>query len=82
MSMKSYTLRLDDEVLDALKHIGIIENKTVREIVLECIEKRISRKLSEGESLKEQREMEKAAKLLTRLPTQKVIESIRKEREK
>jgi len=80
--MKSYTLRLDDEVLDALKHIGIIENKTVREIVLECIEKRISRKLSEGESLKEQREMEKAAKLLTRLPTQKVIESIRKEREK
>jgi hypothetical protein len=80
--MKAYTLRLDDGVLDALKHIGIKEKKTVREIVLECIEKRISHKLSEDESLKEQQEMEKVAKLLSRLPTQKVIESIRKEREK
>jgi hypothetical protein len=80
--MKAYTLRLDDGVLDTLKHIGIKEKKTIREIMLECIEKRISHRLSENESLKEQREMEKVAKLLSRLPTHKVVESIRKEREK
>jgi hypothetical protein len=80
--MKAYTLRLDDGVLDALKHIGIKEKKTVREIVLECIEKRISHRLSEDESLNEQREMKTAAKLLSRLPAQTVVQSIRKEREK
>jgi hypothetical protein len=80
--MKACTLRLDDGVLDALKHIGIKEKKTIREIVLECIETRISHGLSENESLKEQQKMEKAARLLFRLPAHKVAKSIRKEREK
>ena len=80
--MKAYTLRLDDGILDALKHIGIKEKKSVREIVLELIEKKISQNVSNNESIKEQREMERAAKLLSRLPTEKVVESIRREREK
>jgi hypothetical protein len=80
--MKAYTLRLDDVVLNALKHIGIIENKSVRQLLLELIDHRISRGISVNENLKEQHELENAVKLLKRLPTQKVVESIRREREK
>jgi hypothetical protein len=80
--MKAYTLRLEDSVLDTLKHIGIKEQKNVREIVLDLIDRRISRGISDNESIKEQREMEKAVKLLERLPTQKVVQSIRRERER
>jgi hypothetical protein len=69
--MKAYTLRLDDGVLDALKHIGIKEKKTVREIMLECIAKRISHSLSENESLKEQREMEKPPNFFLDCPRKK-----------
>lgn len=80
--MKAYTLRLDDNVLETLKHIGIKERKTVREIMLELIEKKISANSSRNESIKEQKEMEKVVRLLNRASVERVIKSIRKDRER
>ena len=80
--MKAYTLRLDNDILTALKHIGLRESKTVREIMLDLIFKKISANASASEQIKEQRDLKKAAELLKRLPVKKVVSAIREDRER
>jgi|GEM_PF-2302184 len=79
--MKAYTLRIREEVLTALKHLGLKERKTVREILLELIERKLSSSMSKSESLKEQQNIEKVVCLLKRFPPNKVVQSIREDRD-
>ncbi len=80
--MKAYTLRVQNEVLDALKHISLKEHKTMRGILLELIEKKISSHSAHSEKMEEQKEMERVAHLMRKMPIGKVVKIIRGEREK
>ncbi len=77
--MKAYTLRIEEELLNKLKHISIEERKTIREILIELIHLRISE--SEYTTV-EEGEMEKVASILTKIEDNQVFHRIREDRER
>jgi ribosomal protein L5 len=80
--MKAYTLRLDEETIDALKRLGLKEKKTIREIMLELIHQKISLAVSRSERIREQKELQDAMQLLNRLTTEKITDSIREDHQR
>lgn len=80
--MKAYTLRLDDQLLMSIKEIGLKENKSLKQFIIEAIEEKISRQASKHEDLKRRKMYERAARLASRLTDQQVVDSIREDRER
>ncbi len=78
--MKAYTLRVEDDILSTLKEIGIKENRSVKDIILEAIEQCVSRRASKSQSLKEKTRLEWAARLAQRVPLEDIVRSIREDR--
>ena len=77
--MKAYTLRIEEELLNKLKHISIEERKTIRELLIELIHLKIYE--SEYTTI-EEGEVEKVASILTRIEDNKVFHRIREDRER
>lgn len=80
--MKAYTLRLDDHLLRSIKEIGLKENKSLKQFIIEAIEEKLSKHASKSEDLKQRKLYERAARLASRLTTEQVVASIREDRER
>ncbi len=80
--MKAYTLRLDDRLLMSIKEIGLKENKSSKQFIIEAIEEKLSKYASKSEDLKRRKMYERAAHLASRLTTEQVVASIREDRER
>jgi predicted transcriptional regulator len=78
--MKAYTLRLEDELIDTLKEISHKEKKSLRAIIVEALQVEILKRVSKSESLKEQRLMDRAAHLASRLKDEDILRSVREDR--
>ena len=78
-NMKAYTLRIEEELLNKLKHISIEERKTIRELLIELIHLKISE--SEYTTI-EEGEVEKVASILTKIEDNQVFHRIREDRER
>ena len=75
--MKAYTLRIEEDLLNKLKHISIEERKTVRELLIELI--RI--KIAESEYIiPEEEEAGKVASILAKFKDNLVFRRIREDR--
>jgi len=80
--MKAYTLRLEDELISTLKQVSLREKKSLRAIIIEAIQAKIFTQASKSENLKEQRLMERAARLAGRLKDGDIVTSIREDRQR
>ena len=80
--MKAYTLRLEDQLLMAIKEIGLKENKSLKQFIIEAIEEKLSKNTSKTEDLKRRKMYERAARLASRLTDEQVVASIREDRER
>ena len=80
--MKAYTLRLSDNVLTNLKFLSLHEKKTVRQILLEIIEERLRKKNTKKQHPEIKQSQQRMARLLQRVPLERVVESIREDRER
>ena len=83
--MKAYTLRLDDHLLMSIKEIGLKENKSLKQFIIEAIEEKLSKnasKSSKSEDLKRRKMYERAARLASRLTDDQVVASIREDRDR
>ena len=78
--MKVYTLRIEEELMSTLKEVGLKEKKSLRVIIIEALQAKIFARASKSESLKEQRMMERAARLASRLRDQDIVGSLREDR--
>lgn len=80
--MKAYTLRLDDHLLMSIKEIGLKENKSLKQFIIEAIEEKISKQASKTEDFKRRKMFERAARIASRVPIEQVVASIREDRER
>ena len=80
--MKAYTLRMDDDLLSAVKQIGLKEKKSVKDIILEALKQRIYGRASKAQQIKERKVLERGALLASRLSDQQVVASIREDRDR
>ena len=80
--MKVYTLRMDDDLLSAVKQMGLKEKKSVKDIILEALKQRIYGRASKAQQTKERKLLERAALLASRLSDQQVVASIREDRDR
>lgn len=80
--MKAYTLRLEDRLLLAIKEIGLKENKSLKQFIIEAIEEKLSKNTTKTEDLKRRKMYERSARLASRLTTEQVVASIREDRER
>lgn len=78
--MKAYTLRLEDELISTLKQVSLKEKRSLRAIIIEAIQVKISTLASKSDNLKEQRMMERASRLASRLKDEDIVASIREDR--
>lgn len=78
--MKVYPLRMEDSLLSALKEMGIKERKSVRDIILEALQRQIYARASKTQELKERKMLERAAFLASRLSREDIVEAIRQDR--
>ena len=80
--MKAYTLRMDDKLLSALKELGIRENKSMRDILLDAIAQRLDRGASRSKDLKERQSWERASRLARCIPLKNVVATLREDRDR
>ena len=80
--MKAYTLRMEDELLTALKEVGLKEKKSLKSIILEAVHDKLFSRANKSQSLKEQKLLQRAAKLASRLSDEEVVASIREDRDR
>ena len=78
--MKAYTLRIEENLLSTLKQIGIKEKKTIREIILDALQKRIHDRASKTQELKERKMLQRAALLAGRISKEDIVSAIREDR--
>ena len=79
--MKAYTLRMEDQLLTAVKQLSLKQKKSIREIILGALTKELFKKSADSESLKEKRMFERAAMLASRLSDEQIVASIREDRD-
>ena len=80
--MKAYTLRLNDQVLQELKYIGLKEHKSIRQILLELVEDRMHSPYIKLQPSHEKQKLNKVMSLLNRVPVSDIVKSIRQDRER
>jgi len=78
--MKAYTLRMEDQLLDTLKEIGLKERKSLKTIIIEALREKIFTRSIKSQSFKEKKLMVRAAHLASRLSDEEVVASIREDR--
>jgi hypothetical protein len=85
--MKAYTLRLEDNVLQALKYISLEEHKSVKVLLTEMIEQKAvssggkARELVNGKSAHD-REYRQVQAILHKVSDADVVKYIREDRER
>ncbi|MEI6438009.1 MAG: hypothetical protein WCO69_04585 [Candidatus Omnitrophota bacterium] len=84
--MKAYTLRLEDNEMQALKYVGIEERRPLRDILVELIRQRATRypsarKLLEATSSLEER-YDRVKHILKKVSARSVVASIREDRDR
>lgn len=80
--MKAYTLRMEDDILTALKEAGLKEKKSIRDIILEALREKLFARARKSQSLKEQKMLQRAAILASRLSDEEIVASIREDRKR
>ena len=80
--MKAYTLRMEDELLDALKEVGLREKKSLKSIIIEALQDKLFARANKSQSLKEKKVLQRAAQLASRLSDEQVVASIREDRDR
>jgi len=80
--MKAYTLRLDDELLIKLKYISLAEKRSIRDILLDLIEKKVSEVESLYPQIKQKDEINQVANILNKISDFDVYRIIREDRER
>lgn len=78
--MKAYTLRMEEDLMTALKEISIKEKKSLKVIILDALQNKIFSRMSKSDKLKEQKLLQRAAHLAHRLSDKDVLHSIREDR--
>jgi predicted transcriptional regulator len=78
--MKAYTLRMEDQLLDTLKEIGLKERKSLKAIIIEALREKIFVRSVKSQNFKEKRLMARAAQLASRLSDKEIVASIREDR--
>ena len=79
--MKAYTLRMEDQLLTAVKQLGLKQKKSIREIIIEALTRELFKESAGSESLKEKKMFERAAILAGRLSDEQIVASIRQDRD-
>ncbi|VAX37662.1 hypothetical protein MNBD_UNCLBAC01-1657 [hydrothermal vent metagenome] len=84
--MKAYTLRIEDNLLNTLKHIGIETHKSVREILLDAAKKEIDfyKNIIKFENIsnKEDLEAKKISRILSKCSDKNIVTSIQSDRQR
>ena len=80
--MKAYTLRLEEDLMLALKQVSLKEKKSLKTVIIEALKTTIFKRTSKSESLKEQKLLQRAAHLAGRLSDADVMRSIREDRDR
>ncbi len=78
--MKAYTLRMEDQLLDTLKEIGLKEKKSLKAIIIEALRDKIFARSIKSQNFKEKKLMARAAHLASRLSDKEIVASIREDR--
>lgn len=79
--MKAYTLRMEDQELDALKQLGLKERKSIKDIIMELIRERVYKKTRNFQTLQEKKMLERVAKIARRVSDEEIVASIRHDRD-
>ena len=84
--MKAYTLRIEESLLNALKHIGIETHRSVREILLDAAKKEVDfyKNIIKFENVSSQEDLEtkKISQILSKCSNKSIITSIQSDRQR
>jgi hypothetical protein len=78
--MKAYTLRLDDELLEGLKYICLEERKSIKKMLLDLIQEKLT--AYSIPKRREEQEGTRVKKILDKIQDKDVIQLIREDRER
>ena len=76
--MKAYTFRLEDDIFESLKYIGLKEKKPIRQILIELVQQRVSKAIQSDEQ-KTKKQNKQVQELTNRVTIVEVIHSLRED---